>query len=324
MDQAIDQAVTLRARYAGRARDLYPLYLGTLLLTIITLGFYRFWARTRIRRYIWSRIVVQDDALEYTGTGKELFIGFLKAALILSPLLLGYAALDIAAQLDEALAIYYGAGRVIVYILLLYLFFVGSYAATRYRLSRTRWRSIRFHQGGSPWEYGVMAFGGAILRGLTLGFYTPFNDVKLARYETAHRQFGTAPFGFDGKARPLFWPFARCWVLLPFTLGLSWFWYDARRTRYVVEHTVLESLRFTMSPAVTGWKMARLKIGNMLIALFTLGLGYPIIVRRSMRFWCDNVSAAGTIDFARIGQAAALPGSGEGLAGFFNIDTLGT
>lgn len=324
MDEATVAPVALQARYAGRARDLFPLYLGTLLLTFITLGFYRFWARTRIRRHIWSRVVMLDDALEYTGTGKELFIGFLKAALILSPLLIAYAALDVAAQLDHNLAIYAGAGRVVVYILLGYLFFVGYYAATRYRLSRTRWRSIRFHQAGSPWKYGVMAFGGAILRGLTLGFYTPYNDVKLARYETVHRRFGTAPFAFDGQGRDLLGRFAVCWILLPFTLGLSWFWYDARRTRYIAEHTLVEGLRFMMSPAVTGWKMARLKIGNLLIALFTLGLGYPIIVRRSMRFWCDNVTALGAIDFARIGQAAALPGSGEGLAGFFNIDALGT
>jgi uncharacterized membrane protein YjgN (DUF898 family) len=131
MDQTAGSA-TLNARYAGRARDLYPLYLGTLLLTIVTLGFYRFWARTRIRMHIWSRIVMLDDGLEYTGTGKELFVGFMKAALLLSPIFICYVALDLAAQLDHDLAVVYGAARVVLYVGLAYLFFVGArYGSTR-------------------------------------------------------------------------------------------------------------------------------------------------------------------------------------------------
>jgi uncharacterized membrane protein YjgN (DUF898 family) len=274
--------------------------------------------------HIWSRIVMLDDGLEYTGTGKELFVGFMKAALLLSPIFICYVALDLAAQLDHDLAVVYGAARVVLYVGLAYLFFVGYYAATRYRLSRTRWRSIRFHQAGSPWQYGWMALLGTGLRILTLGFYTPFLDIKLARYETQNRRFGTASFGFEGQGRDLFRRFALCWLLIPLTLGLSWFWYDARRLRYIVEHTQMEGLRFVLSTDCDGWMLRALKIGNFMIALLTLGLGYPIVVRRSMRFWCDNVSAVGAIDFDRIGQAEAMPGSGEGLAGFFNIDALGT
>ena len=48
-----------------------------LLLTIVTLGIYRFWAKTRIRRYLWSQTEFLGDRFEYTGTGKELLIGFL-------------------------------------------------------------------------------------------------------------------------------------------------------------------------------------------------------------------------------------------------------
>ena len=46
-------------------------------LALLTLGFYRFWAKTRIRRYLWGHLAFEDEDLEYTGTGRELFLGFL-------------------------------------------------------------------------------------------------------------------------------------------------------------------------------------------------------------------------------------------------------
>lgn len=316
-------AATYQARYVGRARDLFPLYLGTLLLTIVTLGIYRFWARARLRQHIWSRIVLLDDRMEYTGTGRELFVGFLKAVLALTPVLLLVQVADILAVAMPDWALAFIGLKTVLYLAFGYLFFVGYYASLRYRLSRTRWRGVRFGQPGSPWVYGRMALLGVALRVITGGLYTPYYDVKLAAYETDHRRFGTEAFAFSGKGGDLFGHYFACWLLLVPTLGMSWFWYDARRMRYIALHTRMVGLDFVLSPAVTGWKVLRLKLGNILIALLTLGIGYPVVVRRTMRFWCDNLIASGTVDFERIGQAAAMPGSGEGLAGFFNVDAMG-
>src|SRR5690606_16979791 len=73
--------------FQGNWKEFAPIALTNLLLTIVTLGIYRFWAKTRERHYLWSRTRFIDDTLEWTGTGKELFIGFLIAAvLILTPL----------------------------------------------------------------------------------------------------------------------------------------------------------------------------------------------------------------------------------------------
>ena len=46
----------LPVSYAGRGMPLFFLALKTGFLTVLTLGIYRFWARTRIRRYFWSAI----------------------------------------------------------------------------------------------------------------------------------------------------------------------------------------------------------------------------------------------------------------------------
>jgi len=77
-------ATQIQGRYFGEDGKLFGLYIKTTLLTLITLGIYRFWARTRIRKYIWSATSGDKDSFEYTGTGLEKFLGFLVAIVILA------------------------------------------------------------------------------------------------------------------------------------------------------------------------------------------------------------------------------------------------
>ena len=57
----------------GAAATLAPIVIVNTLLTIITLSIYRFWAKTRVRQYLWDQTSLDGDRLEYSGTGKELF-----------------------------------------------------------------------------------------------------------------------------------------------------------------------------------------------------------------------------------------------------------
>src|SRR5215510_11290460 len=72
-----------RLTYDGQIGELYGIFFLNLLLGIITLGIYRFWGRTRYRRYLWSHTSYDGDRFEYTGTGGELFRGFIIAIGIL-------------------------------------------------------------------------------------------------------------------------------------------------------------------------------------------------------------------------------------------------
>ena len=74
----------VQVTYRADAAALFPLALGTGLLSVVSLGIYRFWAKARIRRFVWSNIRVGDDALEFTGTGLEMFLGFLVAVVVLA------------------------------------------------------------------------------------------------------------------------------------------------------------------------------------------------------------------------------------------------
>jgi len=82
----MDQSTSARSpalTYDGQLDELYGIFLMNLLWTVLTLGIFRFWAITRIRRYLWSRTRFQGERFEYTGTGGELFIGVLLAILML-------------------------------------------------------------------------------------------------------------------------------------------------------------------------------------------------------------------------------------------------
>ena len=75
-------------RFTGSWREYLPIAVTNALLIICTLGIYRFWAAARQRRYLWSRTEFIDDTLEWTGTGKEMFLGFLIVIAVLAPFFL--------------------------------------------------------------------------------------------------------------------------------------------------------------------------------------------------------------------------------------------
>ena len=74
----------VRPVYDGSLGELYAIYLRHLVLMVLTLGWSRFWGRTRLRRYLWNHFSVLGDRFEYRGRGLELFIGFVLVLLIVA------------------------------------------------------------------------------------------------------------------------------------------------------------------------------------------------------------------------------------------------
>ena len=70
-------------RFHGSWQEFAKIAFPNLLLTIVTLGIYRFWATTREREYLWAQTDFIDERLEWTGKGLELFIGFIMVFLLL-------------------------------------------------------------------------------------------------------------------------------------------------------------------------------------------------------------------------------------------------
>ena len=74
----------LEGHYAGQRKPLFNIAVVTALLTALTFGIYRFWAKTRIRKYFWSATAPGVDPMEYTGNGLEKLLGFLIAVAFLA------------------------------------------------------------------------------------------------------------------------------------------------------------------------------------------------------------------------------------------------
>lgn len=195
-----------RPVYDGRLGELYAIYLRHVVLMLLTLGWSRFWGRTRLRRYVWSHLAVLGDRFEYRGRGRELLIGFLLALLMIA-VWGGLMWLVWIHVFHEKPIATFGAFDIFslsVALIGFPLAFVGHYAGLRYRLSRTRWRGIRCWLVGSAWRYGASATFLTFLNACTGQLLTPVVSVNLARPRIANVRFGTLPFAFAGSAGDIY------------------------------------------------------------------------------------------------------------------------
>jgi len=191
---------------------LFKLALRTSILTVLTAGIYRFWARTRIRRFIWSTISVEGDALEYTGTGLEKFLGFLVAVVVLAVylglvqlILLWFGLHYVFRPRNPAEMIMQAAVFYLSFFAVLPLMIFARFRARRYMLARTRFRSIRFGMEGSAWGYVGRTLWYGFLTIITLGIHLPRQTFNLERYKTDHSWFGDRQFEQKGRWQDL-WP----------------------------------------------------------------------------------------------------------------------
>ena len=260
--------------YDGRAAAIGWISLVNVLLTLATLGVYRFWGTTRLRRHLWSRLAFNGDRLEYTGRGRELLIGFLAAILILA----GLKGLVIGASMLFGFGLGYGEEspfNLLFILAIVFLIPMAIYRARRYRLSRTLWRGIRASQTGSAVKYGVMVVGLQVLTALTLGLAYPFMRTVLQRYRTENTWFGDRVCRFDGRAGDLFGKWFVAWLLIPFTLGISFVWYRVVEFRYFTSQLRFSGLGFA-SALKTGRVIAITVVYALALGLFlgVMGLIY--------------------------------------------------
>ncbi len=189
-------------RFAGRWQDYLVIAVTNLLLTIVTLGIFRFWAKARERRFLWANTQIIDDELEWTGTGGEMFVGFL----MVMGVFLAWAALVMggAALLGEWFLV---VGAIAFYIFILWGFGFAQFRALRYRLSRTYWRGIRGGSDSNGVGYGWTALGNNFVAGLTLGILTPRAIAE--NWNDRMRAMSFGPHMFDSNVD---------------TVGLQWRW----------------------------------------------------------------------------------------------------
>lgn len=199
--------------HTGKFFNVLGLALKNAGLTILTLTMYRFWARTAMRRRLWSRAWVLGDPLEYTGNAGELFRGFLIAlpCFFLPAIFVFYIA-PVAIERVWAAWLTFG-----FYVISVPLIAAARFWMRRYQLSRTRWRGIRLGLAGSAWGFATASWGWWVLQTLSLGWYTPAARINRARLMWENTRFGDQPFEFntphgESPQKGMWLPFAIGWI----------------------------------------------------------------------------------------------------------------
>jgi len=297
--------------FHGEGGTLFGIHVVNILLTIITVGIYYFWGKVRVRKYLYSQTELMGDRFAYHGTGKELFIGWLKAIVIIG---VGLFVIRILTTFVHPLL-----GMLIYPIILVFIPF-AMVGAMRYRLSRTSWYGIRFSFRGLFKTAFAKYAVGLLLTAITLGVYYPFFYANMRHFWINNSYFGNTPFHYDGSGRDLLGKFILAIFLSMITLGIYWFWYKAMVQRYDWEHTAFSALHFKST--VTGGGLLGLTLVNLLLLIFTLGIAFPWVIIRTIRFQFAHLTLEGNIDFDKIKQdAQSAKATGEGLADFMNIDS---
>jgi uncharacterized membrane protein YjgN (DUF898 family) len=348
-----------KLEYDGRIGPLYGIFIKNILLSLITLGIYRFWGKTNLRRYAWSHVSLQGQRFEYTGTGGELFIGFL---IVFVFYILIFIALAVGVVVfGEGFAY---IGQFVLAVLIFYLVFVAQYAAQNYRLTRTLWSGIRGGMTGSAWSYGFKGLLLSAINVMTLNLAVPWTTARLIEDRFGNSYFGNTKATLQFSVKPLYPSFLFGFVASVIGLGVLVFvlWtvamssgvfelqpdqpsehvqgmlfllilvgyfgtafilifafapYVAAQFREIARNLELAELRF--SSEVTAGRYIGLWLGNMLWLVLTLGLGLPVVIHRSVRFFVNRIEIHGRVDAARLAQTTLdRPRFGEGLLEAFD------
>ena len=345
-------------RFTGNWREYLPIAATNALLIICTLGIYRFWATARQRRYLWSRTYVIDDTLEWTGTGKEMFLGFLIVIAILAPILL-FIQFLLPAMVARGKAEAAFGIITLFYIGLIYLGGFARFRALRYRLSRTYWHGIRGGSDDPGWNYGGEYLGRIAVAAGTMFIMYPWAATRLWNGRWNAMSFGPLEFkanlnaeglkarwaliylapagllvvaiiagvtaamaGADTRPNPsLFGFLAIVFLLFYLAIPLGTLHWFAKYYRHAAAATSLGELEFGFE--ATTWQWLKLFLGNLALAIVTLGFGLTYWGYRNWAFMIRHARIYGSIDLADLTQSTThAPREAEGFADAFDVGAI--
>jgi uncharacterized membrane protein YjgN (DUF898 family) len=346
--------------FHGSWQEYAPIAFTNLLLTIVTLGIYRFWATARTRRYLWSRTRFIDDRFEWAGTGMELFKGAVMVFFVIGLPLIAFNFL-IQRLVLNGNGVIAGALGLGFFLLVYWLVGVARFRALRYRLARTYWRGIRGGSENPGMAYGVSYMWKNFVGTFALGLLIPWSMVSLWNERWKAMSFGPYKFDAEGRVEGLMGRFLLCYaapflamiaafvVVVPiamasggqttpgsagsvlaaigfvfgvyFIFGLVILAFYAKFFRQMVEATSLHTLNFGFTASTKDW--LKLFLGDAALILFTLGIGVIFLSYRHWAFGVRHLHAFGYVEVDHLTQSATPElREGEGLLDAFDMGAI--
>lgn len=187
----------LTTNVVGARASLLRIAVSCSILSIVTLGLYSFWGRTRIRRWLWSSVRPGGMPLEYLGVGMEKFTGFVVIASIIAVYTGFLVMIFVFFSLQTFGVIWYGYAATIICMVPLY--HLARYRGRRYLVNHTLWRGIRFRMESAWWSYAIIGTLWTALILLTLGLAEPLARYSLEKFKMERTTYGSSAFNFEGN-----------------------------------------------------------------------------------------------------------------------------
>jgi uncharacterized membrane protein YjgN (DUF898 family) len=316
MENLSEKKQTYKLEFHGSGKDFFAVTIVNWILTIITLGFYYPWAKAKKLEFLYNSTSLNGDSVSFHGTGKEMFKGFIKAILIFLTL---YGLLFLFLYLNLAVI-----GILLFYLGFLAIFPLAIHGSYRYRMSRTSWRGIRFGYRGNKKELTVNFLKWLFLTIITFGIYGSWMSINIRKYVLGNIRFGDVEFEYNGDGADYFVLNLKGYFLTIFTLGIYLFWWQKDLFEYYIDNLSLnkDGKEINLNSTVTGVGFLKLEIVNLLLVIFTLGLGYAWAVSRTLKYLFDNIELEGTIDLNTINQTEEdfKDATGEDISDFLDLD----
>ncbi len=317
VEQKTNQSQNYHFEFFGKGSEYFAILIVNWLLTLITLGLYYPWARAKTLRYIYGQTALNNERFHFSGTGKEMFIGFIKIILFYIAIMVGFVLLFSVAK-SPALAV------IFIYLAFIAIIPLAIHGWFRYRMSRTSYRGIRFGYRGNRNTLVKNFFRDLLLTIVTFGIYGFWLDMNIRRYTHQHIRYGEVEFSNNARGLDWFLLNLKGGVLTAITLGIYSFWWQSDMFSYYIDNMKMTKgeQRITCRSTATGGGFFELLVINFLIVAFTLGIGTAWATMRTQRFIFNNIKMEGDIDINNISQTEEeyKDAFGEDAMDFFDID----
>jgi uncharacterized membrane protein YjgN (DUF898 family) len=289
-----------RLAFLGRPGDLFVVLLVNMLLTFITLGLYYPWAKARRLSWYYEHTELDGHPFHFHGTGNEMFKGFIKA---IGLLLLIYGTYIVGVLMEEVKLVVIGV--LVMFVGLLLFIPLIIHGSLRYRSSRSSWRGIHFGYRGQLKELYRICLRDGLLTLITVGIYGSWLTIHLRNYTVGHLRYGSTSFRYKGDGAAFFLLNLKGYLLTVFTLGIYGFWWQRDLFNYYVNNLSWEhpdGKRIQFRSTATGGGFFSLMLVNVLIVVFTLGIGFAWAEVRTMRFVLEHIALDGDADLNAVVQ----------------------
>ncbi|MES2733816.1 MAG: DUF898 family protein [Bacteroidota bacterium] len=285
--------------FHGSGSSYFGVIIVNWLLIVVTLGLYYPWAKAKQLHYLYGSTALNEERFSFHGTGKEMFKGFIKAVIIFAAI---YGLLLLFMYLQMPII-----GILVFYACILAIIPFAIHGSYRYRMSRTSWRGIRFGYRGDQKELSISFFKWTFFTIISFGLYSSWLSINLRNYLIGNIRLGSLQFKSDGDGGSYFWLNVKGYFLTLFTLGIYMFWWQKDIFAYYIDNLSVhqDDKEIRMTSTATGGDFFGLLVVNMLIIIFTLGIGYAWVVTRTMDFIVSKIELTGDIDLDTINQTEA-------------------